>query len=65
ADFDSRSRSPRGRGGVNAIPLGRYEPPETEARLSDEGARVWILHSDAAKVIGRSGRALREIENRT
>lgn len=36
ADFDSRSRSPRGRGGVNAIPLGRYEPPETEA-LSDEG----------------------------
>eukprot|EP00913_Durusdinium_trenchii_P013243 g12430.t1 len=58
ADFDSRSRSPRGRGGVNAIPLGRYEPPETEAR-------VWILHSDAAKVIGRSGRALREIENRT
>ncbi|CAJ1404201.1 unnamed protein product [Effrenium voratum] len=56
-DFDSRSRSPRT--GVNAIPIGC---PESEEETE---ARVWILHSDAAKVIGRNGRALREIEHRT
>lgn len=45
---------------MNAIPLGRRHDSEEESE-----ARVWILHSDAAKVIGRGGRALREIENRT
>jgi len=46
---------------VNAIPLGRRYPESEE----ETEARIWILHSDAAKVIGRGGRALREIENRT
>ena len=62
---------------TKAIPLGRRHDSEDHSVLlsfelrgvcpgqEETEARVWILHSDAAKVIGRGGRALREIENRT
>eukprot|EP00438_Fugacium_kawagutii_P011382 Skav218989 [mRNA] locus=scaffold169:142079:145076:+ [translate_table: standard] len=68
ADFDSRSRTPprrrggygnRGGSGVNAIPLGRYEPPSDPEAM---GARIWILHSDAAKAATRSDQTSTRIQ---
>ncbi|CAE8601401.1 unnamed protein product, partial [Polarella glacialis] len=64
----SPGRGPRQRTGVNAIPLGRStgesrndEPVDDEEETQ---VRLWVLHSDCAKIIGRQGRTLREIEAR-
>jgi len=58
------SRSPVLRTGVNAIPLGRRWD-EADDRLEEEKEtrlRVWVAHSDCAKIIGRGGRTMRELE---
>lgn len=63
----SRSPPPRsGVTGVNAIPLGRrkeesdLEPVEEETKV-----RVWVAHTDCAKIIGRGGRTMRDVEARS
>jgi len=53
--------------GVNAIPLGRRKdesdvPPEAEEETK---VRVWVAHSDCAKIIGRGGRTMRDVEARS
>jgi len=50
-----REQEPRHVSGVNSIPLGR-----TEGTL-----RIWVLHTDCAKIIGRGGRTLREVETKS
>jgi len=63
------SRSPPPRGGVtgvNAIPLGKRREEESEEPAEEETkVRVWVAHTDCAKIIGRGGRTMRDVEARS
>jgi len=51
--------------GVNAIPLGERRKEEPEELEEETKVRVWVAHSDCAKIIGRGGRTMRDVEARS
>eukprot|EP00397_Hematodinium_sp_SG-2012_P026356 GEMP01027610.1.p1 GENE.GEMP01027610.1~~GEMP01027610.1.p1 ORF type:complete len:584 (+),score=130.43 GEMP01027610.1:225-1976(+) len=67
----SRSAS-RGRGmfnrasSVNKIPLGRRDDSRSRARtMSPDRIRLWLPNNDCARIIGKNGNQLKEIEDDT
>lgn len=50
--------------GVNAIPLGERRK-ESEEGEEETKVRVWVAHSDCAKIIGKGGRTMRDVEARS
>jgi len=62
----SRSPPPRSSvSGVNAIPLGKRKEESEELAEEETKVRVWVAHTDCAKIIGRGGRTMRDIEARS
>jgi len=50
--------------GANAVPLGERRR-EAEELGEETKVRVWVAHSDCAKIIGRGGRTMRDVEARS
>lgn len=63
--YDSARGGRRGvTSGVNAIPLGNRGPDEKGGGPEEQETttRVWVADRDCAKIIGRGGRTMREVE---
>lgn len=48
--------------GANAIPLGQRRDEQDDQHEKETMLRVWVAHSDCAKIIGKGGHTMRELE---